>query len=323
MADRTSIKLRRRFNTLNSGLVDVIRAVVWIVAHQIVDIVAIRTHTPAHWPRQTFKAAFPLLALFRLQVWVAILLTMDLAHGWCFIRSAVRSDNAIAFDKFPRGAGLPGAVIAKVRVIVVTRSRFKRDAIKLLHRGEEHASVALFKAIFQASRPRFGFLFLPVQTCTDIAVANGEGIHPLRGVLFHIIHAGGCRIAPFARIVVQIFAATITRHQLRLINALVIAQPGVPVLAIQLTGVRRTGHVEVIVIAIIAVIGGTVVIAKATEETAHAVSDLLLHGAVQRLTHKTIAIRLTRCVLRIDIKTTGIGIVTRQSDFGFIEYLLE
>ena len=215
MPYRASVELGRRLDSFNTGFIDVVITVSPRVAiNEVIDIITIARHTPVYRPRQTFKATFPLLTLFWLQIRITVIFTVDLAHGRCFIRCTVRTDDAIPLDELPCGAGLPGGVIAKIRVIVITRRRFQRHAVELLHRRKEHAGITLFVTFFQIARTRLGFLLLPVQTRADIAVTHFNRIQPLGGVLLHVIHGCGVSVAAFFRIIVLIFATAIPCHQL-------------------------------------------------------------------------------------------------------------
>ncbi len=214
-------------------------------------------------------------------------------------------------------------MVTKVRVIIITCCGFQGDAIKLLHGRQEYPGVALRVALIQITCSRLGFLFLPVQTRADIAVANRHGVQPLGGVLLNVIRSGRRSITAFARIIVLVFTATIPAHQLGLVDPLVIAQSGIPVLAIQLARVRQAIDHKVSVIVLIAVIRRAVVITQSPHETAQVIGDLLLNRAKQRLTHKAVTIGLAWRIRRIDIKAAGIGIVAAEGDFGFIQYLLE
>ena len=215
MPYRSGIELRRHLNPFDASLIHVVITVGPRVAvNQVINIITITRHAPVYRPRQAFKTTFPLLTLFWLQVRIAVILTVDLAHGRRFIRCAVRTDDAIPVDELPCGAGLPGGMIAKVRVIVITRRRFQRHAVELLHRRKEHAGITLFVTFFQIARTRLGFLLLPVQTRADIAVPHFNRIQPLGGVLLHVIHGCGVSVAAFFRIIVLIFATAIPCHQL-------------------------------------------------------------------------------------------------------------
>ena len=215
VSNRSSFELCRRFHTFNTRFVNVVVPIrMRIAADQVINIITITGDTPVDRSRQAFKAPFPLFTLLRFKVRIAVRSAVDLAHRRCFKSGAVRGNYAITIHKLPRCAGLPRAMVAKVGVVVITRRRFQRHAVELLHRRREHAGITLLVTFFQVTGPGLRLLLLPVQACTDIAMADFYSVEPLGGVLLHVIHGCGISVAPFLRIIVLIFTAAVTRHQL-------------------------------------------------------------------------------------------------------------
>lgn len=89
--------------------------------------------------------AFPLLALFRVEILITVE-AVQLAEIRRFVGGTIRGDKAIAVDKFPRGAALPGTMLAKLRVIITTR-RPSGEIAQLLQAGDKQAGITDFIAI--------------------------------------------------------------------------------------------------------------------------------------------------------------------------------
>ena len=152
------IKRRRRFNTFNTRLADVvIFHQLRVVVDQIVDVVTISGQTPCHPRRQAFKGPFPLLALFRVEILITIE-AVQLAEIRRFVGGAIRGDKAIAVDKLPRGAALPVPCWPNCELSSL-RAAPPGEIAQLLQAGDKQAGITDFIAIGHIVRARLGGLF--------------------------------------------------------------------------------------------------------------------------------------------------------------------
>src|SRR5699024_11058468 len=138
----------------------------------------------------------------------------QLPHICCLIRCPVGSNEAITFDEFPTGAGLPGSMTTKLRVIVTACCAFKGKIADLLQPGQIDAGITLIISILNITCTRRRSLFLPVDTRTNTTVTNDDIVCPLDGVLLHLIERRRRIITTIMGIVVVIFAMAIAGNEL-------------------------------------------------------------------------------------------------------------
>ncbi|MNE06923.1 hypothetical protein D3C80_995230 [compost metagenome] len=114
MRQRASIKRCRGFHTFDTRFSNVVVLLeITVEIDKVINVVTISGHTPAHTRRQTFECTFPLFALFRVKMIVAIE-AVKLAQVWRFIGRAIRGNETITFNELPGRATLPGAVATKL-----------------------------------------------------------------------------------------------------------------------------------------------------------------------------------------------------------------
>ena len=102
----------------------------------------------------------------------------------------------------------------KLRIIVAASCAFKSKIADLLQPSQIDAGITLIISILNISCARCRALLLPVNTRTNITVANDDVVCPLDGVLFHLIERRGRIITTIMRIVVVIFAMAVAGNQL-------------------------------------------------------------------------------------------------------------
>lgn len=92
--------------------------------------------------------------------------------------------------------------------------RLQSKIADLLQPSQIDAGITLIISILNISCARCRALLLPVNTRTNITVANDDVVCPLDGVLFHLIERRGRIITTIMRIVVVIFAMAVAGNQL-------------------------------------------------------------------------------------------------------------
>ncbi|SAJ08410.1 Uncharacterised protein [Enterobacter cloacae] len=214
MRQRTRIKRRCCFHTFNACFADVVILLKVIVeVDEIINVITIAGYAPAHACRQAFKRPFPLLALFRIKMGIAVE-AIELTQIRRFIGRTIRGYEAVTVNELPGCATLPGTMATKLRVVIAAGCRLQSEIAKLLQPGQVDAGVTQVIGVGDVVGTRLGALFLPVNARADIAMPHVNRVGPLNIVLFDFIQGSRGVIASKVRIVIVVFAVTVAGEQL-------------------------------------------------------------------------------------------------------------
>ena len=249
MIHRTGSDVARPLHAFNGGRLHVDILIV-LVVNQVLDFVTVGGETPVKRPGYALQAGFPLLRLFRFQVWVSgdagtirrgkARCAELLAQRRRQETRAIGERRAIAIDKLPARGGLPGTVPAELLIVILTSGRFQRHRVNLLLPGQVQPGGITFVSIRESCTAGRQLLLLPVHAAANRPVPDFNVITPLDIALLHIIQRSVTRIATEIVTVVVILQTLVVGDQLRRVDTGIVAQAGVPGLVVALTFVIAT-----------------------------------------------------------------------------------